>query len=180
MKTFNLVDTYKNENRFSSESQLSLDDQRWIQENISSTKHHKEQKELDVNNNDYVYENVIGTCKRQKNSEQTLSKNQAISKLGSLNYRTPCKEIGFYLEIVFKGWNARDGHWLYIAQHYTVKTINCVISEITKQHQRGDTTIQNPAKYFTHLIINFHKKKKKFRGTNGTCKLQEFKKEGVL
>lgn len=132
----------------------------------------QEQTELKANENVNAYENVIGTCKRQENSDQILSKSKAITKLKSLNYRTPCKEIAFCLEIIFKGWNAKDGHWLYISQHYTIKTISCVIAEITKQHQRGDTTVQNPAKYFTYLITNFHKKKKKFRSTNGIYKFQ--------
>lgn len=112
-----------------------------------------------------VNENVPGSYKQEDNSEQNLNKHQAIAKLKRLSYRTPATEIYLYLNIIFGRWEEKPEHWLYIAQHYTPKTINSVIAQIIKQHQRKDISIKNPGAYFSS-VIKYRPKRKIFRPTN--------------
>lgn len=96
-------------------------------------------------------------------------KHSIIFELNNCTYRTSPKVIATLLENLFRKWPSKEGHWLYIAQHYAPRPINRVIAKIIKQYQRGDRRIENPAKYFTYLI-KFREKRKSFRETNDTCK----------
>lgn len=122
-----------------------------------------------TNENFSVSGDVLGSPRLKENSEQNLNKKQAIVKLKHLNYKTPPTEIELYLNIIFGPWKEKPEHWLYIAQHYTPKTINSVISQMIKQHQRRDVSIKTPGAYFSS-VIKYHSKRKIFRRTNGIYK----------
>lgn len=98
--------------------------------------------------------NDIG--KRQANPEETQDKKRAISELTTYNYRTSPRKIAEQLQIVFSSYSTRPGHWLFIAQHYTPKSINGAIHQMTKAHQSGWVTIKNPAAYFTDVLKRYH------------------------
>ena len=125
-----------------------------------------------VNLNLNLNRNVNGTYKQTSNEKLKQDKLNAISELKGCNYRTPPKEIASYLEIIFTDKKTKEGHWLYLSQHYPPRRINQVISKMIKEGKRGDETISNPAKYFTFLI-KFRKERKRFRDTNDTCKQQK-------
>ena len=148
--------------------ELSLEDQKWILNNV----HYgiKEEKRKEVNNN--VNGNVNGIYKRGVNFELNKDKHQIITELKQCNYRTPPKKIASLLEELFIDClDTTKGHWLFIAQHWPPKAINGVIKTMIKQHQGGEKTIKNVAAYFTYLI-KFRKKRKCFRTTIGSYKQQ--------
>lgn len=118
-----------------------------------------------------VYVNGNDGYKQHVNGSQTLSKQDAIAALKLCHYRTPPKEVARLLEALFINYHSKDGHWLYIAQRWNPRAINRVISLITKQHKRGDVTIQNPAAYFTFLIKR-RQKRRTFTSINDTRKQQ--------
>ena len=154
---------------YKKDSELSYDDQKWLWENVKLPEE-DEQKLVTLNNKIVVVNgSVSGTYKRQEDLEQKLSKHQAITKLESCGYETPSNDIASYLEILFGIWELKPKHWLYIAQRYTPKTINSVIAQMIKAHQRGDKTFQTPGAYFTS-VIKFRPKRKSFRATNGAYK----------
>lgn len=102
--------------------------------------------------------NDIG--KRQANSEKTQRKLQAISELTTCTYRTSPNKLASLLQTVFSSSVTQDGHWLYIAQHYTPKSINSVIHQMTKAHVDGWVTIKSPAGYFTDVLKLYHPMRK--------------------
>lgn len=103
--------------------------------------------------------NDIG--KRQENSEETQRKLQAITEVTTYTYRTSPRKIASQLRIIFSSCKSNDGHWLYIAQHYTPKSINSVIKHMTKAHTTGWVTIKNPAGYFTNVLKQYHPRRKR-------------------
>lgn len=112
----------------------------------------KEENERNVSVNGSV--NDIG--KRQGNVEETLRKKQAIAELTTYTYRTNPKKIESLLKTVFASEITKEGHWLYIAQHYNPKSINSVIRRMTKAHVEGWVTIKSPASYFTRILKEYH------------------------
>ena len=147
---------------------LSLEDQRWIDECLSSNETNKEYKPESV----CVNGSVSGTYNRPVNPEQERSKNKAIAELKSRSYKTPPKEIASLLEALFVNCDSKAGHWLFVAQQWNPRAINRTVSLMMKQHSRGEVTIQNPAAYFTHLI-KFRKKRR-----NSQVSLVAVNKEG--
>lgn len=109
--------------------------------------------------NDNVIVNGNNTYKHGVDLKSTKSKLEVISKLKKCNYKSPPIEISNLLEELFSSHNTKKGHWLYIAQNYSPRTINRIIDRIIKVHKRGEETIKNPAAFFTFLI-KFRKKKK--------------------
>lgn len=146
---------------------LSYDDQKWIWENVPLPEE-DERKLRESRTNESVSLNgsVNGGYKSELNLKSNLSKVNALFLLNKCSWKTPPKKVATYLTIIFSKWPSRDGHWLYIAQHYTPKTINSRIAQIVKQHQKGEVNIQNSAAYFTK-IIKYRPMRKKFRSTNG-------------
>lgn len=114
-------------------------------------------EELDTNVS--VNGNDNDTYKRIVNFELTESKLNVIKKLQTCTYQTPPIEISRLLEELFAEYPSKPGHWNYISQVYTPRTINRVIKRINKLHITRAKTIQNPAAYFTFLI-KFRKKRK--------------------
>lgn len=122
------------------------------------------------------YESVNGVPKLTTKPYQKSSKLKAFSLLTKCNHKTSPREIANYLEIIFSDCGAKNGHWLFIAQHYTPKTVCAVLRGIIRKHQNGEATILNAGKFFTS-IIKKKKKRKLFR------KIEEEKakeKEGKL
>lgn len=140
-------------------SNLSLDDQKWIWDNVTSEEELVQEINLYRKENTNVSGNVNSSCKRIVNLDLTENKYNAISKLKACNYLTPPIETSKLLEILFIDSNSKSGHWLYIAQNYTPRTINRVIAKLIKLDKFGWQTINNPARYFTYLIK--HRKKRK-------------------
>ncbi len=124
-----------------------------------------EQEENDTNVS--VNGSVNGSYKRTESTIETQLKLQVILELKACNYRTPPKTISKLLEQLFSLNKSKEGHWLWIAQRYTPKSINSVIAKIQNLHTTGADTILNPSAYFTKLI-KYHPKRKKFRANN--CK----------
>lgn len=89
------------------------------------------------------------------NFSLTERKLEIISQLKETNYLTPPETIAELLQEFFIESNSKEGHWLYIAQSYTPKSINSVLNRLKSVYK----TSKNPAAYFTFLI----KKKSKRR-----------------
>lgn len=106
-----------------------------------------------------AYEDGDDGYKQQVNFELTANKLEAISKLKTLNYRTPPPEIANLLEIIFEGCNTHSGWWLTVAQQWNPRTISRVLIQLTKLHSGGWRTFKNPGAYFTFLIK--HRKKRR-------------------
>lgn len=156
---------------YDKEFPLSYDDQKFIWENIPLFEEDEIKLRKVTTSESVLNGSVNGSYKRQENFEQKLSKQQVVERLGDCNYHTPPKKIAFYLETLFGRWDQKPEHWLYIAQHYTPKTINSVRFQMVKAFQGGNVTIKIPGAYFTSIIK--HKQKRKvFRNTNGGRKQQ--------
>lgn len=126
-------------------SELSDEDKKWVDEYLNG----EERKSVNVNGS------VNATRKLSVKSELNLSKHDVdslISKLKTCTYKTPPKEVASYLETLFSRFPSKNGHWSYIAQHYTPRAINRVIQLMLKQQVRGDKKVKNASAYFTYLI----------------------------
>lgn len=95
-------------------------------------------------------------------SDESLIKRQAFSKLTSATYKTSPIEIASSLETIFSNYTSKEGHWLFIAQHYTPKTINAVLHQMFRDIRKGIVTVKNPPAYFT-TVIQHKPKRKLFR-----------------
>ena len=129
----------------------------------------RENANVSVNGNDN------GGCKIKVNLELNPSKTELnfelINQLKNCNSSTPPKNIASLLERIFKTWESKEGHWLWIAQNYTARTINWVMAATIKEYLRGGIR-KNPPSYFTYLI-KFRKKRKQFRNTIGIYKKEK-------
>lgn len=121
-------------------------------ESLAETEAEELEKYGRTNEDANVKWNGNGTYKQNANFELTESKLNVITELKTLTYITPPIKIASLLQTLFAEYNSRDGHWLYIAQHWNPRTINRVINYIVKVYENGTRSIQNPAKYFTYLI----------------------------
>lgn len=141
---------------YNPDSNLSSEDQLLICESVAEATPIKENyndEEREINkNNISVNGNGNDSYKRNDGQESARSKFQIITELQECNYRTPPTKIASLLEELFVNFNSKPGHWLYVAQHWTPRAINRVIKIILKQKATGETTILNPARYFTFLI----------------------------
>lgn len=102
---------------------------------------------------------VNGVPKLNTKSSEKLAKLNAISLLTRCTYKTSPREVANYLEVIFSSCGSKDGHWLFIAQHHTPKTICAVLREIIRKHQRSEITILNAGKFFTSIIKKKIKRK---------------------
>ena len=114
-------------------------------------------REEENKRNGNVKWSVNDSSKRQENADETKRKKQAIEELKKCNADMSPKIIASHLEIIFSSYVSQEGHWLYVAQHYTPKSINSVINHMTKAHADGWITIKNSASYFTDAIRKYHK-----------------------
>lgn len=157
-------------NWYNPDHEFSYDDQKFIWENTPlSPEDEQRLNTVLAQHNDKTKVNedvsvlnggVNGGHKQQTNEKLKISKHDAIDKLKTFNFKTPPREIAFYLEVLFGDFKSKEGHWLYIAQKYNPRVINRVINQIIKQHLTGETSkIINPAAYFTFII----KKRKRRR-----------------
>lgn len=119
----------------------------------------KESYEKEINKSASVNGMINGSCKHNATFELTQDRQQVVVKLDQCNYRTPPVEIACLLQEFFKEWQSKQGHWLYISQNWTPRTINRVINRLIKHQATGQVTINNPSAYFTFLIK--HRKKRR-------------------
>lgn len=114
----------------------------------------------DENEDVYAYM-VNGPRKLFENSLKTLDKNEANKLLKRCRYTTPAWAIAGLLSIILDNAKTQEDNWIYIASHYTPKTINSVIREMASSTRWG-YKIKNPPAYFTSMFK--HKKmRKQFR-----------------
>lgn len=148
-------------NWYSSDFPMTYDDQKWIWEHTELNP----EPQVSTNKKSVIEsESVIGGYKLRENLEKTSDKNTAYALLRGCTYKTAPKVIATYLKTIFGDWSPKPSHWLFIAQRYTPKSINSVVSEMVKHANRGDNTFQTPGAYFTKLI-KFHHLRKAFRSS---------------
>lgn len=111
------------------------------------------------NENVSVSEMYNGGCKSGVKFELNQGKKEVIARLKQCNADTSPFEVASLLEQLFKEWPSKPTHWIYVAQHWPPRRINCTIKEIIKTHTSGRLTIQNVAAFFTHLIKHRRKRK---------------------
>jgi len=150
----------------------SAEEQLLVCETIAEVEQEEQKQNKRKEINDSVNVNGNDSCKLQVDLELTHSKLRVITDLKSCNYRTSPKKIALLLEKIFVSYESKTGHWLYIAQHWSPRTINRVIAYMIKAHNSGRITFNNPPAYFTFLI-KLRKKRKEFIGTNDTYKQHE-------
>lgn len=139
---------------FEKEVGISSEDQKWIWENL-----HVKESNNEVKKNASVKGSVNGTYKNDTNLKLTISKSDALSSLGKCDYKTAPKKTAAYLEIIFSKYPSKEGHWLYIAQNYTPRTIKWVLKIVFKYQKRGEI-YKTPAALFTYLIKRRKKRKR--------------------
>jgi hypothetical protein len=137
------------------DSSLDVTDQFLICESLREstpiyTTYDKEKNESDENGN--VNRSVNGGCKRTPNTKQSPRNHDAIEELAHCGYRTNSVVIARYLEQIFMDYPCKEGHWFYIAQHWTPRPINQVLNYLKKLEFMDNKGIRNPAAYFTYLI----------------------------
>lgn len=148
--------------KYNPSSMLSIDDQLFICESLTKdeiTPTFQERNKDNPKENVSVKWNDNDTYKRDAITTFTDTKRDIIEKLKTFTYTTPPVEIAQALQTLFADHPSKDGHWLYVAQHWNPRTINRVIERIIIFHTSGRKTIQNSAAYFTHLI-KFRKKRR--------------------
>ena len=141
--------------KYSAESPLSAQDQLKICESLDQ----------DADQEDGVveeFENDDGGSKLSLNRNENITKLDAIQSLKQMNYMTKPKVIAAALEKIFTDPNTQSGYLLYVAQHYSVRTLNAIINQMLKSHTETWITIKNPSAYFSHSL-KFYKKRKIFR-----------------
>lgn len=129
---------------------LTVSDAEWLEKELANGRN------VSVNGNGI---SVNGTCKNEVNSNINDYKNEANKLLKLCRSSTPPIEISYLLEIIFGDHESKNGHWLYISQHWNPREINRVLEMMIKRHNRGDVSIKNPPAYFTLLLK--HRKKRK-------------------
>lgn len=128
-------------------------------ESLSESSPITREYKIETNENPSVSGMLNDSCSSNVIFELTEDKQKVITKLTLNNYRTPPIQIAKLLEELFKEWQSKQGHWLYIAQRWTPRAINRTIRRLIKLHNEGRITIKNPSAYFTFLI-NFRAKRR--------------------
>jgi len=145
-------------NWYNKDSNLTYDEQLWIWEHLPLPEENEQKlntilkQQQNKDNESNLNRSVNDICKQQDNLKTNLSKNEAIEKLKKCTYRTPPKEVAKYLVCLFSDNSSKEGHWLYIAQHFNPRAINRVIALMIRQQKTGERTIKNSSAYFTYLI----------------------------
>lgn len=139
---------------------LSREDQQFIWENAPLSKEDEQRlrKQQTPSANVNVYENVNGGYKQIINQRLIWNKPKVILQLKQCSVETPPNQIALLLEELFSPWPSEDGHWLWIAQRYTPRTINWQISSTIKAYLRG-VIRKTPPVYFTYEL-KFRKRRK--------------------
>lgn len=109
-------------------------------------------KNRNENENANISGMISDSCKQEAIFELTQHKQKVIKELTLCNFLTPPIKIALLLEEFFKEWRSKQGHWLFVAQHWTPRAIVRTINRLTKLHIDGRITIRNPSAYFTKLI----------------------------
>ena len=129
-----------------------------------TNKQTQHQEQITDTRDDYedVYAYMVnGPRKLFEKLIQTIDKNEANRLLKRCRYTTPAWAIAGLLSVILDNEKTKEDNWLHIASHYTPKTINSVIREMSNATRWG-YKIKNPPAYFTDMFT--HKKmRKKFR-----------------
>lgn len=102
------------------------------------------------------------TCKLIVNSVLADNKLNAINALKVYTYLTPEYKVTEALSEIFYGCNSYSYLWSFVANNYTVRSINQVLAYMIKRYGNW-STLQNSAKYFI-TSIRFRKPKKSKSG----------------
>ena len=139
---------------------MSENDYDWLEQNKHLFNGDQSRKgNTDTKVNVSVNGNDNGTYKRKANPELIWNKFDVVSQLNHCTFRTPPNKIASLLEKLFDSWPSKEGHWLWVAQDYTPRVINWVISATIKAYRRGEIR-KTPAAYFTYKI-RFREKRKR-------------------
>lgn len=136
-----------------------------VEESTPVEETYYKEKEI-TNENVSVNESDNDTYRREVNFELTDSKRKVIAQLQACTYKTPPIEIFQLLKEFFRKYESNERHWLWVAQTYTPRILNWVMSTTVKEYLRGGIRT-NPAKFFT-FQLRYRKKRKQFRNTNDT------------
>lgn len=150
-------------------SDFDVYDQLQVCEVLEKTQQEYREKNGDNKRNVSVNGNDNGSYKLCDNFKLIIEKQNIVKKLSELNYKTPIYKLTSLLEQLFLESKSKTGHWTYIAERYTPKTINSVLYNMTKQYGNGWKNLSNPAAYFTS-VIKHRPKRIFFRRTNGNHK----------
>ena len=131
-------------------------------------KEYKEKNNKKSDGNVSVSGSVSGSCKQEVKSELNWYKSELIQKLKLCRSETPQNEIAKLLEEIFKYWPPpKENFWLSVAQNFTARTLNWVMSSTIKKYSCGGIK-KNPPAYFAYLL-KFREMRKEFRNINGSC-----------
>lgn len=95
--------------------------------------------------------NGNGTCKKIVDKWLNSDRLAVIGQLKKTRSFTPEKEIATLLTMLFDPWPSKEGHWLYIAQTFRPRSINCVVDRTVKVYRRGGIK-KTPVHYFSNEI----------------------------
>lgn len=123
---------------------------------------------------------VIGGRKLKENRDKIKKIATAISKLK--NYKKPLNytETAQCLECIFGLWSEKPLHWYYVAEYYTLKSINSSINDMVKRKQRGGMPLANPGAYFYSILFRYHRpRKNRKRKIFGETRRDKIKREKI-
>ncbi|KKT67622.1 MAG: hypothetical protein UW60_C0003G0030 [Candidatus Woesebacteria bacterium GW2011_GWA2_44_33] len=94
---------------------------------------------------------VNGSCKSFVDWALNCRNSKVVLSLKQSNSDTPPIELEALLKEIFLQWPSKEGHWLWIAQRHTARSINRQVMDTLKQGLRGAIRKTPPA-YFTDRI----------------------------
>lgn len=103
-------------------------------------------------------ENANGSCKSFVDWALNCLNSKVLLSLKQSNSDTPPIELEALLKEMFLQWPSKEGHWLWIAQRHTARSINRQVMDTLKQSLRGAIR-KTPPSYFTYGIKNRKRRK---------------------
>lgn len=119
--------------------------------------YYEEKNKTEEDENASVNGNGNDSCYQKVNFELNQTKLNAISKLRGFTRDSSCIDIAEQLQILFREYPSREGHWLKVAQFHTPRQIIWSINYTLKLLKKGQIR-KTPAHCFTYDI--FHRKKR--------------------
>jgi len=95
--------------------------------------------------------NANGSCKSFVDWALNCSNSKALLSLKQSSSDTPPIELEALLKEIFLKLPSKEGHWLWVAQRYTARSINWQMADTIKQCLRG-VIRKTPPSYFTYRI----------------------------
>lgn len=119
--------------------------------------------------------------KLKEKCEQKITKLEAFSRLKDYKNPPNYDETSKCLECIFGLWQEKPLHWYYVAEYYTLKSINSAFNGIKKRNQNGGMPIENLGAYFYTILDRYHPKRKiRKRKIFGETRRDKIKREKML